>query len=68
MNNTTTKPEPYNDSTVITFGMHKGKKLANVPAQYLLYLYDKGCDHVQLMQYIQDNLDALNKEAGKGRR
>jgi hypothetical protein len=37
MNNTQTKPEPYDGATVLTFGKFKGKKLANVPAQYLLY-------------------------------
>lgn len=46
------------------FGMHKGKALANVPAKYLLYLYNNGVDHSQLKKYIEANMDALQKEAG----
>lgn len=66
MSNTTT--EPYNDSTLMTFGKFKGKKMIDVPAVYLLWLYDNGCDHPGVMQYIQDNLDVLNKQAGKNYR
>lgn len=48
------------------FGQHKGKALANVPAPYLLYILDKGwCYDEGVKKYILDNLDALQKEAGK---
>lgn len=29
-----------NDESIMPFGKHKGEKLANVPADYLLWLYD----------------------------
>lgn len=54
----------YTDETRMPFGMHKGKALANVPAKYLLYLYNNNLDHVSLRQYIEANMDALKKEAG----
>ena len=46
---------------------HKGKKLANVPAYYLLYLYDKGWmnGYPELKQYVINNLDVLKKQAGR---
>jgi uncharacterized protein (DUF3820 family) len=47
------------------FGQHRGKAMINVPAQYLLWLFNKGCDHEQVRRYIIENLDALNKEVSK---
>jgi uncharacterized protein (DUF3820 family) len=59
--------EPYNDNTYINFGMHKGKKLCNVPASYLLYLWDnnnqgEGMYDRKLAAYIKDNLSGLRME------
>lgn len=59
---------PFTDSTPMPFGKYVGKALVNVPAHYLLYLYNNGCDHKQLRQYIEENLDALNKETENNRR
>ncbi|MFX1704567.1 DUF3820 family protein [Chitinophaga sp. CC14] len=57
------------DSTMMPFGKYKNKKtLANVPAVYLLWLYENGCDHRGVMQYIQRNLDVLRKEASAAKR
>lgn len=43
--------------------------MANVPAHYLLYLYDNGgVSHAGVRQYINDNLEALKTEAGRNRR
>lgn len=47
------------------FGKYKGQALINVPAQYLLWLYNKGCDHIGIKKYITDNLEILNREAAK---
>ena len=44
------------------FGKYQGKKLIEVPAQYLLWLYNQGCDHPGLKHYLNDNLEALKKE------
>lgn len=55
----------FTDTTIMPFGMHKGKTLANVPATYLLYLYNKGLDHEQLKKYIVANMDVLEQEAKK---
>lgn len=50
------------------FGKYQGKPMIDVPAAYLLWLYNKGCDNRPVSKYIQDNLDALNKENSKIRR
>lgn len=50
------------------FGKHRGKAMIDVPAPYLLWLYNSCCDHAGVKQYITDNLDALNKEAGHTKR
>ncbi len=47
------------------FGKYKGKAMINVPAVYLIWLLEKGCDHRGVMNYIQDNLAALKQEASK---
>ena len=53
--------EKLNDSSVMMFGKHKGEKLANVPASYLLWLFDKGVDD-PMRTYIKDNLEVLRIE------
>jgi uncharacterized protein (DUF3820 family) len=55
------------DNTLMPFGMHKGKAMANVPAHYLLWLLDEGCSHSGVKQYILTNLEGLKKEAGKSK-
>lgn len=45
------------------FGKYKDKAMVNVPAVYLLWLYNNGCNHAQVKAYIQNNLEVLKKEA-----
>lgn len=47
------------------FGKYKGTAMANVPAKYLLWLYNEGCSHERVRKYIINNLDGLRKEAGQ---
>ena len=69
MNQNTAKiPEPFTDHTPMPFGKYVGKAMVNVPAVYLLWLHNKGCDHQGVKNYINDNLDALQKEAGATKR
>lgn len=46
------------------FGKYVGKPMINVPAKYLLWLFDNGCSHDGVRKYITANLDVLRKEAG----
>ena len=54
----------FTDNTPMPFGKYQGKPLIEVPAQYLLWLFDQGCNHEAVRKYIIENLDALKKEAG----
>ncbi len=53
----------YNDSTILKFGQFSGEKLANVPADYLLWLYNSKKIDVDLKIYIEFNMDVLKSEA-----
>lgn len=49
------------DQTPMPFGKHKGKKMEDVPASYLLWLRDQGTGG-EVGQYIEDNMTALQQE------
>lgn len=52
---------------VLDFGIHKGTKLANVPADYLVYVYEndflKGFAKKALKEWIKENLEDIKFEA-----
>lgn len=58
------------DESIMPFGKHKGEKMANVPASYLLWIYDEWTlpnprfcfVNQEVKAYIEDNLDVLRKE------
>lgn len=50
------------DNSLMSFGKHKGEKLANVPAEYLLSFYEKDKRGKKLRAYILDNMDVLEQE------
>lgn len=60
-------PEWFTDHTPMPFGKYMGKAMVDVPAKYLLWLFEKGCDHRGVNNYINNNLEALRKEAGLDR-
>lgn len=47
------------DNSIMPFGKHKGEKLANVPAGYLLYMYDSGYLKGDLKAYAEENIAVL---------
>jgi len=53
------------DESPMPYGIHKGKEMANVPANYLLWLWDAGKGSREVTNYIAENLDALKKEVGR---
>lgn len=61
-------PVVLTDHSPMPFGKYTGKAMVNVPAVYLLWLHNKGCDHQGVKNYINDNLDALQKEVGAAKR
>jgi uncharacterized protein (DUF3820 family) len=53
------------DSDLMPYGIHKGEKMANVPASYLLWLYENDKCSTNVKQYIVDNYDVLKMEVKK---
>ena len=56
------------DESIITFGIHKGKALEDVPASYLLFLYDNNRCGKDLREYIEENIDVLKHEIKTGKK
>lgn len=60
------------DKSPMPFGKHKGTAMANVPASYLLWLWEQwnnsmpeGYANESVKAYIKDNLDELEMEVKK---
>lgn len=50
------------DESPMLFGKYKGDKMVNVPASYLMWLYDNNKCNAEVREYIKENLDVLQKE------
>jgi len=53
------------DKSLMPYGIHKDDSMENVPADYLIYLYENNKCSPEVHQYITDNLDFLKLEAGE---
>jgi len=53
------------DESLMPWGKYKGDKMINVPASYLVWLYENNkCDRL-VKEYIKDNYDVLMNEINK---
>ena len=53
------------DTDIMPFGKeHRGKKIGNVPAKFLLWAYDQDWidKYPDVKEYIKENMDVLTKE------
>ena len=57
----------FNDDSEMPFGKYKGEKMANVPAEYLIWLLDNGKCHGPVYEYIKDNEKDLRVEIIRNR-
>lgn len=55
-----------NDNSLMPWGKYKDTSLVNVPASYLVWLFENDKCYGELKDYIEDNWDALKKEMGEG--
>jgi len=53
------------ESIMPAWSKHKGKKLANVPADYLVWLYENDKCYPALKEYIESNLETLKLEVAQ---
>lgn len=59
----------YTDGTPFPFGKHKGKPMANVPAEYLLWCRENIRNLEQgIKDYIEANLQGLQQEKASHKR
>lgn len=49
------------DKSIMPFGKHKGKHLDQVPAAYLLWLFDNNKCGKRLRAYIHKNMNLLRQ-------
>jgi uncharacterized protein (DUF3820 family) len=50
------------DESLMPFGKHKGERMIDVPAWYLLNLYDHDWCYGAVKDYIKENEDCLRLE------
>ena len=53
------------DNSYMPFGKYKGDKMADVPASYLIWLYDNSKCSMEVLKYIHKNHDVLVAQAKK---
>lgn len=55
-----------NDESKMPFGQHKGVEMKDVPADYLLWLWNSGYwakTDTELHRYMKENMNALEMDA-----
>ena len=52
----------FTDKSIMPFGMHKGKQMADVPAEYLLFLYENNKCYGDVKNYIKENLEVIKSQ------
>jgi uncharacterized protein (DUF3820 family) len=53
------------DKSLMPFGKYQGTEMENVPASYLIWLYDNNKCNKEVKEYIEDNMDVLKMEINK---
>jgi len=66
-------PDDFTDDSIMPFGAHKGKRMEDVPADYLLWLEDNADTksrsfHPALYGYISSVYDVLEEEVDDAKR
>ncbi len=58
----------FDDNSIMPVGVHKGNKLANVPAQHLLWRLENNLCFGALKKYIEENKPRLELEVKHDRK
>jgi uncharacterized protein (DUF3820 family) len=53
------------DTDKMPYGIHKDKNMEDVPADYLLYLFDSGKCSKAVQDYVIENKEVLKKQANE---
>lgn len=55
-------------TSIMPYGKYQGRAMGNVPADYLIWLRDNGKCSPRIAAYIDENIDALNKQVAEAER
>jgi len=55
------------DNSIMPYGRYKGRKMANIPAGYLLWLLENNKCCSKVKKYIEESMAALEKEVAEYR-
>jgi uncharacterized protein (DUF3820 family) len=50
------------DESIMPIGKYKGQKMANISAEYLLWLLENGNTYGELRKYLTENKDVFESE------
>lgn len=50
------------DNSLMPFGKYAGQKMANVPPEYLLWIFENNKCSAEVAKYIADNLEVIKAE------
>ena len=50
------------DNCQMSYGKHKGAEMANIPADYLIWIYDNNKCDIRVKLYIEENMDVIQQE------
>lgn len=56
------------DTDIMPYGIHKGRQMQDVPAEYLIWLYEEGKCAGPVKEYIEDNLHVLETEIERNKK
>lgn len=59
--------EEFGDESPMPFGKYQGTKMKDVPAYYLIYMYDMAYFYGKVKDYVKANYEVLQKEANKSK-
>lgn len=56
------------DNSVMPYGKYKGVKIANIPADYLIWIFENNKCTPEVAKYIGENIDVLKTEINRNRK
>ena len=58
----------FTDESLMPFGMYKGRQMADVPAEYLLYIYEHDMCLGWVKLYIEENLGVIETQIARAKK
>lgn len=56
------------DNSTMPYGKYKGVKIANIPADYLIWIFENNKCTPEVAKYIGENIDVLKTEINRNRK